>query len=907
MTLPLASILVVDDKPANLMAMERLLQPLPARIFTASSGAEALNRVVETDMALILLDVDMPGMNGYELAVLLKGFNQTRHIPILFLTAAFTDLEHRNLAYEAGGVDYLEKPFDEKILLAKASVFLELHRLRQAQEQTLTRLKQSEAWFRAMVDNVGVGMVRFDPGRMGIIAANQAFADFIGYTHPDELVGLSLSAVTAPEDLAASEEKIRQLLEQRVASFQLEKRYRRRDGRIVWGRVTASRIPAMGDVPSHLVAAVEDITERKAVDGRLQLLREEMDQFFSLTLDLLCIADMEGRFLQLNPSWEGTLGYSLAELEGKRFLELVHPDDLSATLAAMETLAAGRPVLNFTNRYRCRDGSYRWIEWRSTTYQNRLVYAAARDVTERLLAEESLRKAKQEAEAANRAKSEFLANMSHEIRTPLNAVLGMGELLWERDLDETERRYVQIFRGAGEVLLSVINDVLDMAKIESGELVLEHTSFDLRQLLNTTTEIIALRAQAKGLPLEVRLDEEVPARMTGDPLRISQVLINLLGNAIKFTESGRVVLSLTLNRRQGLPPLLEFSVQDSGIGIEEEKLRSIFRPFSQADSSITRRYGGTGLGLAISRRLVQAMGGELRVESRVGQGSLFFFSVGLEGEASGIRSATAEEGNAHFPGLRILITDNSEINRFILHESFRESGAEIIEAQDGAETLETIALARQSRRDIHLLLLDRMMPGMDGFTVVERLRREGIAPPLILMLSSSRQEGDEERCRELGIAACLLKPVKRRELHALIRRLPSRGRDPGQPVRLLVAEDALDNRLLLSAYLERSPYQVVFAENGREAVEQFQTESFDLVFMDVQMPEMDGLSATRYLREWESRRNRLPTPIIALTAYALSEDVARAMEAGCSAHLAKPVKKRQFLECVARYLPEAAG
>ncbi len=555
----------------------------------------------------------------------------------------------------------------------------------------------------------------------------------------------------------------------------------------------------------------------------------------------------------------------------------------------------------------------RQLESRVTTLQELL------EAQERTLIEQSerLESARGAAMAASKAKSEFLSTMSHEIRTPMTAVLGMADLLIETELSGDQRRYLDIMVANGNSLLELINSILDLARIESGRLQLEKTGFDITDLIDKTISTFGVRAHGKGLELIARIAPGVPERLVGDPLRLRQILINLLGNAIKFTELGEIVLEVEQDPESNESGVLRFIVADTGIGIAADKLDSIFGSFNQADSSTTRLHGGSGLGLAIAHRLVGLMDGRIGVESELNKGSKFSFTAHFGLEARVISAA------AHvvlsLADYRILVVDDNQINRLIVREMVTSCGAEVSEAVSGEEALAAIREGVNAGRPYRIVLLDMRMPGMDGLEVAQRIQQEHLPiRPLILMLSSDDLKPQVARLREIGLDAYLVKPITRKELFEAIRRvieeanlnsadtLPERRATQIQSatsadapeMRILVAEDSPDNRLVIAAYLRREPYQVDFALDGREAVNKFISQRYDLVFMDIQMPEVDGLAATRTIRRWESDHGLSPTPIIALSASVLEEDVRLALAAGCNLHMSKPVRKRVLLDAV---------
>ncbi|MEN8148371.1 MAG: response regulator [Planctomycetota bacterium] len=541
--------------------------------------------------------------------------------------------------------------------------------------------------------------------------------------------------------------------------------------------------------------------------------------------------------------------------------------------------------------------------------------ATVRDVTEQKEFEEKLRAARDAAEGANRAKSDFLANMSHEIRTPMNAIIGMTELLMDTRPTDQQREYLEMIRDSSESLLNLIDDILDLSRIEAGKLTLDPAPFDVRELVGDTMRLLAVRAHEKDLELAFQVHPDVPERLVGDRGRLRQVVVNVVGNGIKFTEAGEVLLEVDVHGRAGEEAVLRFAVTDTGVGVPEDRREAIFGPFEQADPSSTRRFGGTGLGLSISSRLVELMGGRIWVESEPGRGSTFRWTAVFRPAPPAPPRPRPEA----LRDLRILVVDDNATNRRIL-TGILEGWSVRPEAVEGVEAaLASLREAFRAGRPFEVVLTDANMPDLDGFHLAERIRDDPeLASTVLMMLTSGRRPEDVARCGELGVARYLTKPVKQSELlEAIFVAIGLGGTEPapaeaaeekraGCPLRILLAEDSEINRRLAMALLRQAGHSVVTAENGREAVDAFGEEEFDVVLMDVQMPEMDGFEATAGIRERE-RETGGHIPIVALTAHALRGDRERCLDAGMDAYLAKPIRPEELFSTIESVTGRAAG
>ncbi len=805
--------------------------------------------------------------------------------------------------------------------LGGRSCFVSTSRDISALKETQRQLEQSERRFRTIFDALHV--------TTGIFTSkNRRYIDYHGpvslhgYT-PDEIIGRTGDELNFWFDPDEQREVRAEMLREGHVSGK-EVQFRCKDGSIIPTLLSISSIEIDGE-PAY-ISIVNDLRPVKETQRKLEETQTALAKIFDASTEAMVISDLaNGIVIEVNREFSRLMGYSRDQAVGREIQSLRLWADGGKAAEFTRLLMTTGEARNIEAVIRTSSGqlvpclaSGAIIEFRGL----RCCVSSTRDITEIKKAEQELVRAREAALAASQAKSEFLSSMSHEIRTPMNSVLGMAELLAETELDPEQRRFLDVMNSNSIALLELINSILDLAKIESGRLQIEKTEFELTDLIDKTIATFAVRAHSKGLELAARIAPGVPEYLVGDPLRLRQILINLIGNAIKFTELGEVVLLI-----ENVPDALEsgnlrFTVSDSGIGIAADKLDSIFASFTQADSSTTRKYGGTGLGLSIAQRLATLMDGRIWVESEPNKGSKFIFDLRL-GLASKLIPAVSNE-LPDLAGMRLLIVDDNPTNCLIAREAVASRGAIVSEAASGEEALEAVRTAMQWGKPHNLILLDMRMPGMDGLEVAARIRHElHAAEPMILMLSSDDLKPQLSRLREAGLDAYLVKPLSRRELLSAIARVmdSASSRRPMTPAvrvtsssvdaadmpeaSILIAEDSPDNRLLISAYLRRSKCKLDFAENGLAAFDKFVLNRYDLVLMDIQMPVMDGYEATLAIRKWEREHRATRTNIVALTAAALSEDTARAIEVGCDAHVTKPIRKATLLQVIRDYARRA--
>lgn len=627
--------------------------------------------------------------------------------------------------------------------------------------------------------------------------------------------------------------------------------------------------------------------------------------------DAIIGTDLHGRVISWNQGAEQVYGYAADEILGQS-IQLILPEGIGANEAPMnKVVTSGKQLTQFESRRRRKDGSIIDVAMTVSPIRDsrgRIVGASTieRNITLSKQREKELRKAKKEAEKANQAKTEFLANISHELRTPMNAILGMLNLSLGEKLPETIRDYLSTAHESAQTLLYLLNDLLDFSRMSAGHLELENEPFRLRETVDTAIKTISLRASEKGLELACHIGKHVPNTLRGDAMRLRQIIINLAGNAIKFTDQGEVLVDVNVQSHRGSQVALQVSVRDTGIGIPPEDQEKIFAPFTQVDASTTRNETGSGLGLSIVRELVAKMGGSIGLESEVGRGSLFYFTVPFEV----LPDTSIPPENTELADLPVLVVDDNRTNQVILEETLSNWSMQPDVVGSAKAALKRVQEADKAGRPYSMMIVDALMPEMDGFMLVEELNqrlKDAARPTMILMLSSADRQTFKQRCENLQVAAYLEKPVSQSELMdtlMTVLRGPMLDRESFEQVQpipqglnILIAEDTPANQKVIRAILEKRGHHVQIANNGREAVDYVKQAEFDVVLMDVQMPTMDGLQATQMIRQL-SDPARAEIPIVAMTAHARREDRRKCLASGMDAYIAKPIDAGKLIQLI---------
>ena len=786
-----------------------------------------------------------------------------------------------------------------------------MRRHRSEHDELLRRTKEREdvlrERYRELLDNSSDVVYSHDPqGRFTTL--NKAGEQVTGYT-AEEIVQKSITDLVDPALRDATERWLESIGAGKAPStYTLE--IRAKNSQRVWLEASTRLILQHGN-PVGVLGLARDVTRRKLAEDALRASEARYRQLFERNLAGVFRSTVDGRFLDCNEAFARTFGYASRQELLARTTSDLYFDPKDHELALIR-LKQEKFLTNCEFRLRRQDGTSVWALVNETLLEEEgesgLIEGTIIDITARKRAEAELQEAKEAAEAASRAKSEFLANMSHEIRTPMNGVVGMTELALDTDLTSEQKEYLGMVKASADSLLTIINDILDFSKIEAGKLDLDPIAFNLRESLNDSLKPLAVRARQRGLRMVSQAQPEVPDVVVGDPGRLRQILINLVGNAIKFTAKGQVEVRVEVDWCDEDRISLHFSVADTGMGIPPEKQQLIFEAFAQADGSMSRKFGGTGLGLAISSRLVQMMGGRMWVSSEVGKGSTFHFTGCFAVPRFPAAPSPAEP--KCLENLPVLAVDDCATNRLILQETLTNWGTKPTVLSSGRAALAALERAAATGDPFSLVLLDARLPDMDGFTLVDKIRRDRrFAKTTLMLLTSGGQRGDGARCRQLGVAAYLTKPIRPSELlDAILDALGTKsqqGEQPGLVTRhslregrgglsILLADNNPVNQTLTIRLLENRGHSATLTDNGREALavlEDSAFQGFDLILMDVQM---DGLDAATAIRE-RTRNAGRHVPIIAMTA---PGDGDRCLAAGLDGYISKPIRPQELLKAL---------
>ncbi len=912
---------------------------------SVETAEEALVILEEEFFEIALVDYKLPKMYGLELLKLMK-----KKYPesIRLLITGFPDVPLLEKAINEGEIfRFLKKPirgFDLVLNVKNAIEYYDLKRqnkelVRNLEEKVQEKTKsliESEAKFRDLFENATELIQSVDAdGKFNYV--NKKWKEVLGYT-TEEVKKLRFSDILREDQISHCMEKFRQLCSSEINLENIDTIFQSKDGKEIFvnGNIN-SRFKDDKFIETR--GMFRNITERKEAEDSLRKLSTAIEQSPASVV----ITNLNGDIEYVNPKFTQLTGYTLEEAKGKnpRILKSgEQPEEFYKEL--WDTITSGKEWSGeFHNKKK--NGELYW-EYASISpivdNEGKITnfVAVKEDITKQKKSEDESKKLNEnlthqiafanemaeQARKANESKSEFLANMSHEIRTPMNGVIGMADVLLSTELTQEQREYTEIVKTSADSLLMLINDILDYSKLESGKLDIEVIDFDLRMTLKQTITILLNVAQKKGLELTNFIHSDVPSLLSGDPGRLRQILTNLIGNAIKFTSSGGITVGSEVEKEDDTYVTVKFSVKDTGVGIPEERRKVIFEKFTQADSSTTRKYGGTGLGLTISKNLSEMMGGEIGVESGEGRGSTFWFTVVFEKQQKAIIEPVLVSENIR--GVRILVVDDIETDRSVTREQLEKWECRCDEVSDGVDALVKLRNAASEGDSFRVVIIDMLMPGMDGELLGRIIKEDSVLQDTeLVILCSTGTRGDASRLEKMGFSAYLIKPVKNSQLYDCLVTILSRetdvsddeiakpiitrhsiAEDRKRKVRILLTEDNPVNQKVATIMLEKQGYYADIAINGREALIMLEKEPYDVVLMDIQMPEMNGFEATAAIRKKE-RETGTHIPIIAMTANALKGDREKCLEAGMDDYISIPVKSDDLIKVIEKHIFGPAG
>ena len=845
-------ILIVENSRPQANMLKSLLEKNGFRAVIAWDGKHALQFMETRIPQIVISDITMPEMNGYELCKHIKSHEMYQNLPVILLSA-LSDPEDIIEALECGADNFLTKPYNEELLISRVRTVMLNQQLRNGL-------------------NSKNGIDIFFAGKKHCITSKR-----------HQIIDLLLSTY---ENAAYKNRELERVNDELIL---LQRRLE------------------------------QDIVERKKAEDRLSESEQRLNLVLNTVQTGVVIVDSQtGEIADVNQYVADLVGLSKEQIINRKYQNVISPIVKEMPLFCDINNECDSSELTLVKA----SGEQVSILKKVTTIQiNQKEYLLESflDITEQVRAKEEIVRAKELAEMANTAKSDFLANTSHEIRTPMNGVIGMVGLLLDTNLTSEQREYAETIRSSTDSLLTIINDILDFSKIEAGKMDLEIIDFDIRVMVEEVCELLSAKAFEKGLEFDCFIHYDVPSLLKGDPGRLRQVLVNLTGNAIKFTEKGHVLIQIVLDKEEEKTVTVRFMVTDTGIGVSEDKCHRLFQPFSQVDASTTRHYGGTGLGLVISKRIAEMMNGEIGMSSQRGLGSTFWFTAVLEKQVEGMVQPQGSSIDIHRQ--RILIVDDNPINRRILKEQIKIWDCYVEEAGDGETALDLLNLAALENRPFHLAIIDMMMPKMDGKALGRKIKANpNTTDTVMVMLTSSGRRGDAELLQDIGFSAYLTKPVKRQQLYdclstvlgmpVVVIKKPAKpivtrhtlSEEKKRSIRILLAEDNPVNQKVAQKMLEKFGYYSDAVSNGFEVIKALSMIAYDIVLMDVVMPDMDGFEATAKIRDPESKVINHRIPIIALTANAMKGDREKCLSAGMDDYITKPVKPQELLDVLEKWV-----